>query len=196
MKNSKETYVSIDIEADGPIPGPHSMLSLGAVAFDTEGNEIGSWYANFDLLPDSQPHPDTEKFWQQHSSQYAVTRVNTRPPVEAMTDFSSWVKNLPGLPVAVAAPAGFDFTWVYWYLMRFTGSSPFSFSCIDVKSVAMALLRVPYRQSVKRNWHRHWFSNLPHTHHALNDAREQGISWCRMRQDFMNDVSCQTQVDD
>ena len=26
------TYVVCDIEADGPIPGPHSMISLGAVA--------------------------------------------------------------------------------------------------------------------------------------------------------------------
>jgi len=27
-------YVSVDIESDGPIPGPHSLLSLGAAAFD------------------------------------------------------------------------------------------------------------------------------------------------------------------
>ena len=28
--SNDECYVSIDIEADGPIPGAHSMLSLGA----------------------------------------------------------------------------------------------------------------------------------------------------------------------
>ncbi len=30
-----EDYVSVDIEADGPVPGLHSMLSLGAVAHDS-----------------------------------------------------------------------------------------------------------------------------------------------------------------
>jgi hypothetical protein len=28
-----EIYISTDVEADGPIPGPHSMLSMGAAAF-------------------------------------------------------------------------------------------------------------------------------------------------------------------
>jgi hypothetical protein len=28
-----EIYVSTDIEADGPIPGPHSMLSFASVAY-------------------------------------------------------------------------------------------------------------------------------------------------------------------
>ena len=36
--SSDECYVSVDIEADGPIPGAHSMLRLGAAAFDAEGN--------------------------------------------------------------------------------------------------------------------------------------------------------------
>ena len=31
-----EIYVSIDVEADGPIPGDHSMLSLGAAAFSAD----------------------------------------------------------------------------------------------------------------------------------------------------------------
>jgi hypothetical protein len=28
-----EIYVSTDVEADGPIPGPHSMLSFASAAF-------------------------------------------------------------------------------------------------------------------------------------------------------------------
>lgn len=185
MKNTQEIYVSIDIEADGPIPGPHSMLSLGAVAFDHKGQEIGSWYENFALLPQAQPHPETLLFWQKHREMYEATRVNPQDPTVAISSFVDWVKSLPGQPVAVAAPAGFDFTFVYWYLIKFAGHSPFSFSCIDMKSVAMTLLGKPYRQSVKRNWSKHWFSNLPHTHHALDDAREQGITWCRMREDIL-----------
>jgi len=35
------TYVVCDIEADGPIPGPHSMISLGAVAVNKAGQRFG-----------------------------------------------------------------------------------------------------------------------------------------------------------
>lgn len=35
----KEIFVSTDIEADGPIPGPNSMLSFGFVAFDLSDPE-------------------------------------------------------------------------------------------------------------------------------------------------------------
>jgi hypothetical protein len=30
--SSKEIYVSTDVEVDGPIPGPNSMLSFGSAA--------------------------------------------------------------------------------------------------------------------------------------------------------------------
>ena len=37
------TYVVIDIEADGPIPGPNSMISLGAVAINKKGYAFGEF---------------------------------------------------------------------------------------------------------------------------------------------------------
>ena len=58
-----------------------------------------------------------------------------------MADYVNWIKGLGGKPVFVAYPAGFDFLFVYWYLIRFTGASPFSHSALDMKTYAMALLR-------------------------------------------------------
>jgi hypothetical protein len=185
MKNQPEIYVSIDIEADGPIPGPHSMLSLGAVALDAEGTELGSWYANFDLLEGAQAHPDTQKFWAEHQKYYDLTRTWCQTPTEAMTHFVEWVEALPGRPVAVAAPAGFDFTWVYWYMMRFVGRSAFSFSCVDMRTVSMCVLNRPYTETTKRRWPRHWFHpTVKHSHHAEEDAREQGYSFVAMLRDL------------
>ena len=31
-----EIYISTDVETDGPIPGPHSMLSLGSAAYTAD----------------------------------------------------------------------------------------------------------------------------------------------------------------
>ena len=36
---SSEIYVSTDVEADGPIPGPHSMLSFASAAY-TENKKL------------------------------------------------------------------------------------------------------------------------------------------------------------
>jgi hypothetical protein len=69
---------------------------------------------------------------------------------------------------------------VYWYLIKFTGESPFSHSALDIKTYAMAVLKLPYRESTKRNMPRHWFDKLPHTHRALDDAIEQGALFCNI----------------
>ena len=98
-----------------------------------------------------------------------------------MKAYSDWVKSLPGKPVFVAYPVAFDFMFVYWYLIRFTGESPFAHSALDIKTVAMVLLQKPYRDSTKRNMPKRWFdADLPHTHTALDDAIEQGAMFCNM----------------
>ncbi len=50
----------------------------------------------------------------------------------------------------VAYPAGFDFMFVAWYLLRFTGENPFSHAALDIKSYAMAMLKTEFRATVKR----------------------------------------------
>ena len=64
--------------------------------------------------------------------------------------------------------------------MRFVGESPFSHSAVDIKTYAMALLGTKFRASVKKNMPPEWFDKLPHTHVALDDAREQGALFCNM----------------
>ena len=97
-----------------------------------------------------------------------------------MPQYVAWLKTLPGTPVFVAYPAAYDFMYVYWYMIRFAGESPFSHSALDIKSYAMALLGKEYRESTKRNMPRAWFDKLPHTHVALDDAIGQGALFCNM----------------
>src|SRR5690606_27668294 len=124
-------YVSTDVEADGPIPGPHSMISLGSAAYTADKQLIATWTANLEELPSAAPHPVTMAWWQQHPEAWAASRRDPRPVEEAMRDYAAWLEALPGKPVFVGYPSGFDFTFVYWYLVRFTGSSPFSFAALD-----------------------------------------------------------------
>jgi hypothetical protein len=55
----KEIYISTDIEADGPIPGPHSMLSIGWAAYTAHKVLVSTFSANVETLSDAQPHPKT-----------------------------------------------------------------------------------------------------------------------------------------
>ena len=97
-----------------------------------------------------------------------------------MVKFVGWIRSLSGVPVFVAYPAGFDFMFVQWYLMKFVGESPFSHSALDIRTFAMAVLKIDYRQSTKKNMPRRWFDDLPHNHIALDDAVEQGALFCNM----------------
>jgi hypothetical protein len=175
-----EIYVSTDVETDGPIPGPHSMLSFASAAYRADKTLAGTFSANLHTLPDAEGDPQTMAWWQTQPEAWAAARCDLREPAEVMPAYVAWLKKLPGTPVFVAYPAGFDFLFVYWYLIRFAGESPFSFSALDIKTYAMAVLGTEYRQSVKRNMPRRWFDPLPHTHRALDDAIEQGALFCNM----------------
>lgn len=175
-----EIYVSTDVETDGPIPGPHSMLSFASAAYQADKTLVSTFAANLETLPGAQGHPATMSWWQTQPEAWAACRQNPQPPDVALKNYRAWLKALPGKPVFVGYPAAFDFMFVYWYLIRFTGESPFSHSALDIKTYAMALLGTPYRDSTKRRMPKRWFDNLPHTHQALDDAIEQGALFCNL----------------
>jgi DNA polymerase III epsilon subunit-like protein len=97
-----------------------------------------------------------------------------------MTAFSNWVEGTCAteaarsgddcVPIFVAAPVGFDFSFVYYYLHHFVGTCVFGHNGIDMRSMTMALLGSTYRKQAKPA---EWKSSLPHTHNALEDALEQ-----------------------
>ncbi len=201
----EEVYVSTDIEADGPIPGPHSMLSIGSVAFGlTKENgrlekvRLGDFSANLEILPGSSGHPDTMEWWAKQPAAWEACRKNLETPSDAMHRYYEWITQLPGITVNaqgnpgnavfVAYPAGFDFLFVYWYLMMFVRVSPFSFSALDLKSYAMGRLRTTYRKTVKKTMPKRWFpKKLPHTHVAVEDAAEQGELFMNMLVEALNE---------
>jgi hypothetical protein len=173
-----ELYVSTDVETDGPIPGPHSMLSFGSAAYQADKTLVATFEANLYLLPGASGHSETMAWWQTKPEAWTAHRQNLQEPEAAMKTYLAWLKGLPGKPVFVGYPATFDFMFVYWYLIRFTGESPFSFSALDIKSFAMAVLGTNYRATVKRNMPTEWFDALPHSHKAIDDAIGQGVLFC------------------
>lgn len=181
---ARDIYISVDVETDGKIPGPNSMLSLGAAAFLHTGEMVSTFSVNLETLPDAVGDPDTMQWWGTQPAAWAAHRKETVLPSTGMGMFKNWVDGIAKLhdrsPVFVGYPAGFDFLFVYWYLIKFTGVSPFSFSALDIKSYAMAILGTEYRGTTKKNFPKEWFGKTPHNHVALDDAIGQGELFCNM----------------
>lgn len=193
---SQELYFSTDVESDGPIPGRNSMLSFATVVLDVDGKEHGSFSRNLQLLEGACPDPDTMAWWGRPENKEAWQKCRESPvdPGSAMKDYTEWVRSFPGSPVFTAYPAGYDFLFLYWYIRAHGLESPFSFSALDVESYAAATLRCGYREAVERRMPDRWSLSFPHTHVALDDAREQGYLAVNMIRESRG-MSCLTDAD-
>lgn len=189
-KHTKEYYISVDIEADGPCPGINSMLQFGAVFYNQDGATLGEYCVNIHPISGAVPDKKTAIWWdEQEKKNPGLWRSMTSNRVNAgvaMQGFENRVKKysqeLNASPLVVAYPAGFDFTYTYYYLCRFLGQSCVGFSCLDMKTMAMCLLQRTYHDSAKKRFPSEWFNkNLKHTHNALDDAREQGFTFFAMK---------------
>ncbi|WP_416070897.1 3'-5' exoribonuclease domain-containing protein [Streptomyces sp. ME08-AFT2] len=99
-----------------------------------------------------------------------------RDPAPALAEFSRWVREVGegAQPVICGYPASYDWTFLYWYLIRFTGESPFGHSgCLDMKTLYAVKAGAPLRAVAKRTMPAALLPRRPHTHHALDDAVEQ-----------------------
>lgn len=189
-----ELFFSTDVETDGPIPGRYSMLSFGTAVFTGHGNLIATYSANLETLPGAIQNPETMLWWGTQKEAWEACRKNTRPAEEVMPEYVNWIKSIKleptghgeradkVRPVFVGYPAGFDFNFMYWYMIAFGGESPFSFSALDIKTYAMSVLGTDFRSSTKRNFPRSWFGKKRHSHVALDDAIEQGELFCNILQ--------------
>src|SRR5258708_34554228 len=84
------------------------------------------------------------------------------------------------MPGSALRPAGLVVPSLWWYMLRFPGRFPFSWSPLDIKTLAFAMTGLPYRKCIKPRFPKHWFDDHPHTHVALDDAIEQGALFCNM----------------
>ncbi|HEY6187485.1 MAG TPA: 3'-5' exoribonuclease [Pyrinomonadaceae bacterium] len=176
-----EIFVSTDVETDGPIPGPYSMLSLGSAAFLADKTLVSTFYANLERLPGAGQHPETMKWWKTQPRAWEAAQQNPQPPETVMQQYVAWLNALPGQPVFVAYPVAFDYMFVQWYLIKFTGESPFSYVALDIKTFAWALLQTDFRETTKSIMPARWFDEQPELmHHALEDALDQGKLFCNM----------------
>lgn len=193
---SKQLYVSLDIEADGPYPLEYSMRNFGIEVFDKEGNTYGTFERNLFPLPEAKICPKTkENFWDKNPEAWNYVNTNCSDPTIAMKECKSFlweIVNKTNARMSYAGfPASFDFMWHYIYMVKFTGDSrPLSFSAFDAKTAASIILNIPYINATKRNFPKKWFKGAPaHDHTGLTDAIGQRVLMVNMFKDVKESSS-------
>lgn len=98
-------------------------------------------------------------------------------PQVAMTAAADWVNKIAGAgrPVLVAYPLSFDWSWLYWYFVRFSQSgSPFNHSsCFDIKTAFAVKGHIPVAMASRNSLPVSLKPRQSHTHNALDDAVAQ-----------------------
>ncbi|HEU5109224.1 MAG TPA: exonuclease, partial [Micromonosporaceae bacterium] len=79
-----EIYISTDVETDGPIPGPHSMLSFASAAYTEDKQLVSTFSANLETLEGASAHPKTAAWWATQPEAWAACRSNLEQPESAM----------------------------------------------------------------------------------------------------------------
>ncbi|MDA0173388.1 hypothetical protein OJ998_30070 [Solirubrobacter taibaiensis] len=178
----RDIYISADIEADGPSPGTHSMLSVGfAVAARHDGTTFfpavpGETTFYRELKPISDRF-DPAALAVSGLDRDLLTRTGTEPD-DAMSAAAEWIASVSEdhRPVLVAWPLAYDWPFIQWYFLKFgSGTSPFGFSsCLDMKTMFWAQQRTVLDRAGKDDLPASLLPASPHTHNALDDAIEQG----------------------
>ena len=164
-----EVFISVDVEAAGPIPGEYSLLSVGAcdVRDDNTAFEclIKPINGNFDRKAIEVTGMNLDN----------LGRVGL-PPAEAMEGFRRWIEQTcgrEGRPVFVGFNASFDWSFVNYYFHKYLGENPFGFAALDIKSFYMGATGCAWDETRSSRIKSRLKPKLEGTHNALQDARYQ-----------------------
>jgi len=163
-----EVYISVDIEASGPVPGEYSMLSIGACVV---GDSNRTFYAEL--------QPVTDQFIPEAMAVSKLSlehlRINGEGPANVMKRFAGWLAQEAGAgkPVFVGFNASFDWAFVNWYFNKFLRKNPFGIGGIDIKAFYMGLAGVTWDETRSSRLPPEFQPVLKQTHNALEDALSQ-----------------------
>jgi hypothetical protein len=181
LERSVDAYFSADVETDGPIPGPFSMLSFALVFAGSFNGRLFKRPEDYENIFYRELKPISEDFQEEALRVNGLDRARLcregQAPEAAMTDAARWVKKIAGRakPVLVAYPLSFDWAWLYWYFVRFSSEdSPFGYSrCFDLKTALAVKSSIPITEASRSKLSSSLKSPRHHTHHAIDDAIEQ-----------------------
>ena len=165
------SIIMVDIESDGPIPGDYSMISFGAVLVKEDLSE--SFYGKI--------KPISEKWIPEALAVSGFSREETlqfEEPEKVMNDFANWLKEVDrSRPMFFSDNNGFDWQFINWYFIHFTGKNPFGFSSSNLGSLYKGMVKDTFTN----------FKHLrktKHTHNPVDDAMGNAEALIHMKKEM------------
>ena len=152
------SYVMVDVESDGPIPGDYSMVCFGAVI--VEPSLTRTYYGG--------TRPISNEFVPEALAISGISReehLTYSDPKAVFEDFEKWIleNNKNGRPVFWSDNLAYDWQWVNFYFHYYVGRNPFGFSGRRIGDVYAGLTR-----DTRAKW-KH-LRKTKHTHNPVDDA--------------------------
>jgi DNA polymerase III epsilon subunit-like protein len=164
-----ECFISVDIEAAGPVPAKYAMLSIGGCLVEDPEQ---TFYV--ELKPEhTLATPEALAV-----TGLSIERLLERGerPERAMAMFEDWVlSEVPSghRPVFTAFNAAFDWMFIADYFERFLGRNPFGHSALDIKAFAMGAGNTSWAATSMDVLAARHLGGRSLTHNALADAQDQ-----------------------
>ncbi len=152
------SYIMVDVEADGPIPGDYSMVCFGAIVVEPTLSQ--TFYGRL--------KPISEAWVPEALAVSGFSRDETLAfddPQSVMKQFADWLReHSRDRPLFISDNNGFDWQFINWYFHHFLGENPFGFSSTNLGSLYKGIVRDAFK-SFKH------LRKTAHTHHPVDDAR-------------------------
>lgn len=179
-------FISIDIEASGPIPGVYDMLSLGAVrVVKAEGGYIPQADELYvELAPAfGGVDPGAMKVNKLDLERLRAEGLGHRETATRLRDWALQGATRADPPVFVGYCATFDWAFVNDLFIRTDVENPFGYKALDIRALAMGILKVPWlnlnQETILPLLNLNPLSEDV-AHNALADARHQANMLCRL----------------
>src|SRR3954464_8831916 len=151
------TFMAIDIEASGPVPGLFNMVSLGIVPVRLGAD--GKWAVDsIELYQEYKPvfpgwDDGAEKIHHITRGHLEKNGLEIKPAMEALKD---WAKgnSKKSRCVFVGHNAPFDWSFVAYYFAYVGMENPFGYNALDTKALAMGKLDSGWLETSKENLQR------------------------------------------
>jgi hypothetical protein len=162
------TYFTVDVEADGPIPGDYSMVSFGAVA--VEPTLQHTFYG--------EVKPISNKWVPEALAVSGFSREQHegfRDPENVMREFKEWILRVSnGRPIFISDNLAFDWQWINYYFHHFIGENPFGFSGRRIGDMYAGM-----QMDTFVKW-KHLRDTI-HSHHPVDDAKGNAEALLKMK---------------
>ncbi len=164
-----EIFISVDVEAAGPIPGEYSLLSIGACDVDDDNSTFEC------LVKPINRNFDPKALEIAGFTLDELEQIGLQP-ARAMEVFHQWIRKTSGRDrrrVFVGFNAAFDWSFVNFYFHKYLGENPFGFTALDIKSLYMGVTNCTWDETRSSRIAARVQPKLAGAHSALQDARYQ-----------------------